>query len=555
VQHFSFTDNEKDLRGYRGGFFADSEAGDCFVYNLTIPTNETLRNNGTGWVNYTHAEVIAFRQPRALWTPSPLPTPDYVEWLDLMLSNSSFNEPYTGNYTTPTIKARYAYFVPYHNGSDFHGKVVRVVADTNMFEDLDEDGCSMQILNLTEIDTHYRGFNGGFVHKQHGYLVPFRHNETSFSGTLVRFDTNRFDNATVESLDLTRVDPRLRGFQGGHSTAGEDVYLFPYLNSAGPVYGSGVSETTWHGHDDQAVDGDRSRLGLFAEADYTDPLFYPNHHLAHKAHSQLRPHYHGMLVKVTPLDAPLFNESEVSFLDLTQVDDDLRGFSGGFQAGQYLYLVPYMTGKAEMAGFSGKVARVDLNNFTPSGVSILDLTLTDLDLRGFVGGFAAGKYGYFVPYKNGQSASSVYGPSRSITSGKVARVDLSDFSTVHVIDLPTSERAQIPRRFLPLSHLPDRPASFFRPLATFLPPSFARRAGAYNSPTCQVRHRATRICGRLRGGSIWLFCPALQRPKALWKDCKVPLLCPKGWKHTHRQGGREGGGSLSVFLLEKMVIL
>ena len=79
-------------------------------------------------------------------------------------------------------------------------------------------------------------------------------------------------------------------------------------------------------------------------------------------------------------------------------------------------------------------------------MSVLDLTLVDQDLRGFVGGFVAGKYGYFVPHTNGRSVSSIYGPSRTITSGKVARVDLSDFSTVHIIDLPNSKRAQIPNK-------------------------------------------------------------------------------------------------------------
>ena len=33
--------------------------------------------------------------------------------------------------------------------------------------------------------------------------------------------------------------------------------------------------------------------------------------------------------------------------------------------------------------------------------SILDLTLTDADLKGFIGGFTDGRYGYFVPYNNG----------------------------------------------------------------------------------------------------------------------------------------------------------
>jgi hypothetical protein len=61
--------------------------------------------------------------------------------------------------------------------------------------------------------------------------------------------------------------------------------------------------------------------------------------------------------------------------------------------------------------YSGKVARVDLQNFTASGVTALDLAAVDADLAGFNGGFTDGRYGYFVPWI-------------SDTSAKVARVQL-----------------------------------------------------------------------------------------------------------------------------------
>ena len=65
----------------------------------------------------------------------------------------------------------------------------------------------------------------------------------------------------------------------------------------------------------------------------------------------------------------------------------------------------------------GKVARFDLSSF--SQVQVLDLTATDTDLKGFLGGFASGDHGYVVPYDN----------------GKVARFDLSTFTNVQVLDL------------------------------------------------------------------------------------------------------------------------
>jgi hypothetical protein len=95
----------------------------------------------------------------------------------------------------------------------------------------------------------------------------------------------------------------------------------------------------------------------------------------------------------------------VSVLDLTSTDADLKGFFGGFTDGRYGYFVPYSNGSRH-----GKIARVDLNDF--SSVSVLNLTGTDADLKGFIGGFTDGRYGYFVPYDNG------------LRHGKIARIQL-----------------------------------------------------------------------------------------------------------------------------------
>jgi len=106
-------------------------------------------------------------------------------------------------------------------------------------------------------------------------------------------------------------------------------------------------------------------------------------------------------------------------LDLTATDSDLGGFMGGFTDGTYGYLVPYGNGAR------GKVARFSLSDF--STVSLLDLTATDSDLKGFNGGFTDGTYGYLVPYSNGASFN------------KVARFSLSDFSSVSVLDLTATD--------------------------------------------------------------------------------------------------------------------
>ena len=110
-------------------------------------------------------------------------------------------------------------------------------------------------------------------------------------------------------------------------------------------------------------------------------------------------------------------------IDGGSIDADLKGFLGGFTDGRYGYFVPHNNGTPH-----GKIARVDLNNF--SDVSVLDLDpdpANPTGLKGFVGGFTDGRYGYFVPYDNG------------VRHGKIARVDLNNFSDVSVLDLTQTD--------------------------------------------------------------------------------------------------------------------
>jgi hypothetical protein len=71
--------------------------------------------------------------------------------------------------------------------------------------------------------------------------------------------------------------------------------------------------------------------------------------------------------------------------------------------------------------FSSKVARLDLNNFSPSGIDVLDIgeVLGDPTLHnGFAGGATDGRYGYISTY-----------------DARLLRLDLSDFATLDVLDL------------------------------------------------------------------------------------------------------------------------
>lgn len=140
--------------------------------------------------------------------------------------------------------------------------------------------------------------------------------------------------------------------------------------------------------------------------------------------------YSGLVARVDLRDF-----ATVEYMNLTQINADLRGFVRGFAYRQYVFLAPYRSEEYSPGQrlSSGKVVRIDTNDFSPSGVTYLDLATTarsqvpdleDGDLRGFKGGVASGKYGFFVPYFNGVTFS-----------GKLCRVNLETFDEVQLVDL------------------------------------------------------------------------------------------------------------------------
>ena len=263
-----------------------------------------------------------------------------------------------------------------------------------------------RVLNLATTDADLKGFYGGFTDGRYGYFVPCHNNAASF-GKVARVDLTDF--STVSVLNLASTDAELVGFRGGF-TDGRYGYFVPDNN--GVVYLGKVARV-------DLTDFSTVSVLNLASTDADLKGFYGG--FTDGRYGYFVPYNNGVASgKVARVDLTDF--STVSVLNLALTDVDLKGFQGGFTDGRYGYFVPNNDG----AVYLGKVARVDLANF--STVSVLNLALTDAGLKGFAGGFTDGRYGYFVPYHN----SSAY-------FGKVARVDLTDFATVTVLNLVSTD--------------------------------------------------------------------------------------------------------------------
>ncbi|CAM9457378.1 unnamed protein product [Ascophyllum nodosum] len=320
------------------------------------------------------------------------------------------------------------FLTPHFNGHDFHGKAVQVQLDkfrTNATRFCDLGGimdanntCLFTVLDLEEVDPDLRGFNGGFVHDTKAYFVPYN-NGRGAEAKFVRVSASNFSIDSVEILDLSSVDAEVGGFFGGFAWEGYG-YLVPSRSFQGPT--GGVN----------------SNLSSDRFAPPSAPLGY-GYSTKQNSVDRMKPAYSGKLVRVDLTD---FSLSGVEVLDLTMVDPELRGFAGGFAAGHWGYLVPFKN-KEPDSGFSGKMVRIDLRTFDYAGVTVLDLTRVDESLRGFVGGFAHGRYAVLSPYANGNTTGNYHSRSQF---GHLVAVDLQDFTEkgVKVVDLAGTSRQQVP---------------------------------------------------------------------------------------------------------------
>ncbi|KAE9258348.1 hypothetical protein PF002_g160 [Phytophthora fragariae] len=192
------------FKGFYGGFTAFSKA--TFVNETyLVPAADDPKYSTTEW-------RVALK---AQYTPST--------------THSGFGSP-----AELERDVEYLYLVPFYNGTIYASKVLRVLAltfasTTPIVETLDVGSLDKSLKgfgssfsdDLTAAlrsqvpdfaDTDLRGFNGGVVSGKYGFFVPY-FNGATFSGKVCRINLDKFDE--VQTLDLTQLDSKLRGFADG----------------------------------------------------------------------------------------------------------------------------------------------------------------------------------------------------------------------------------------------------------------------------------------------------------------------------------------------------
>jgi len=399
---------------------------------------------------------------------------------------------------------QYGMLIPNHNGVKFTGKVVRVnlIAMDNITECMmnyrmeslssndnvivtgtgsASDACIF-VLDLTSLHPDARGFRKGFL----GY--PYAYLSGGQFAVPVRIDMENYSILSSIAFDLGLVDPSLGGHSGGFQDGAWSCFI-PYKTFVGPVGGirsklpvdtghtqpyynsrlTCINQSTWEYADYLKKGGGMSIpfefgnnytkvVKTFNLASFDQQLRGFSEGIRVGRYVYLAPlqysarEYSGKLVRIFLGDIDIGSTLSslnnlnrgvhdiLDVIDLSQHDERLKGYSGIFTAGRFIYLVPFRNLYEPRNGQRGHgmLTRVDMNEISsptvtvsspviPSstigwkGVTYLDLTIavraqipniSDTQLRGFTGGFPSGSYGILTPFYNG------------VFSGKLARFDL-----------------------------------------------------------------------------------------------------------------------------------
>jgi hypothetical protein len=234
-------------------------------------------------------------------------------------------------------------------------------------------------------------------HQQAGGAVPHTNATLTPSGTVTRVDLNHatFDAGAVTHLDLTSIDSGLKGFRSGFGWE-KYAFLVPGL----------VSDV-----DRSVMSGKVARLDM-DQFPHTSCVGHIDLSLVDKDlvgfSGGVTDHRYGYLIPRVNSKVARFKmgftsgdvtTAGVVVLDLKSNVEHIRGFRGGFLVqASTVYLVPY--GNKDQDG-SGKLVQINLNKFNEDGLKSTDLSDIEPHLKGFSGGFTTGHWAYLVPYKYG----------------------------------------------------------------------------------------------------------------------------------------------------------
>ncbi len=308
-------------------------------------------------------------------------------------------------YSGAVFDGRYVYFVPYYNGSNRHGEVLRH----------DTQGAFTTVSSWTTYNPHANGvgsegvgFYGGVFDGRYVYMVPY-HNGYSTHGEVMRYDTQAPFKSTSSWVAYDAGSNGVGTDPDGYIGAvfdGRYIYFSPHHcapNYSGEVLrydtlASFTSTSSWSAYDPGANGVGTSPDG-FCGAVYDGRYVYfvPNYRGTAP---------HGEVMRYDTQGTFASTSSWITYDPGSNgVGTDPDGFDGAIFDGRFVYFVPNYDGTANY----GELLRFDTQgSFTStSSWSTFDPGSNGIgvDPDGLYGAVMDGRYIYFPSYHNGTSYS------------------------------------------------------------------------------------------------------------------------------------------------------
>lgn len=180
----------------------------------------------------------------------------------------------------------------------------------------------------------------------------------------------------ISVVNLTTLNPDFKGFYGGLTGFAQTEFInetYSVPADDDPNYKvlkwRLVFGAQYQPHPSHVGTGSPARVVQDAEYLYLAPYYSGVSYL-------------GMVIRILTLtfaDTPFIEQ-----LNLTKISSDLKGFGSAFTDAKFAYFVPL----ENESGLFGKLVRINMNDFTTKGVTVLDLAAINPRFVGFSWAFA-----------------------------------------------------------------------------------------------------------------------------------------------------------------------
>ncbi len=224
----------------------------------------------------------------------------------------------------------------------------------------------------------------GWVYYAPGYTwdiskphIPLADQDVTISRMLVR---QNIITGKVQTLDLSKIDAKVENFIGIDKDSKDNIYMVSRKN--GILVKIIVNEDNFSDSTIETVE-----LPIPDGGYCMNVLYY-------KGFVYVSPMAHGIFVRV---DVNNFSPSGIEIVDLASIDSEATGYQGLCAGSKgFIWAAPNWNGRHR----HGKVLRINPNNFTERGVSIIDLTLVNPNARGYHGVCCNGDKVVLAPHCN-----------------------------------------------------------------------------------------------------------------------------------------------------------